>query len=92
MSRKWIKVKKLGNILSILPIVQMVDVVMNSSIPMGNIGVMEEVVDNNNVPIPPATEKVASGAENIKVSKKPQQPCYGCRNVWRNQYEPEYPD
>jgi len=32
---------------------------------MGNIGVMEEVVENNNVPIPPAIEKVASGAKNI---------------------------
>jgi len=87
MSRKWIKVKKLGNILPILPIVQMVDVVMNSSIPMGNIGVMEEVVENNNVPISPAIEKVASGAKNIKVSKKPQQPCYGCRNVWWKQMD-----
>jgi len=85
--RKWIKVKKLGNILPILPIVQTVDVVTNSSIPMGKIGVMEEVVENNNVPIPPAIEKVASGAKNIKVSKKPQQPCYGHRNVWRKQMD-----
>ncbi len=90
--QKMDKSKKLGNFLPILPIVLTVDVVTNSSIPMGNIGVMEEVVENNNVPIPPAIEKVASGAKNIKVSKKPQQPCYGCRNVWWNQYEPEYPD
>ena len=65
--------KQLGNILPILPIDQMVDVVMESSNPMRDIGVMDEVVDKNKVLILPALEKVGGGGENIK-AKKPQQP------------------
>jgi len=78
--------KQLGNILPILPIDQMVDVVMESSIPMRDIGVMDKVVDKNKVLILPALEKVGGGGENIK-AKKPQQPCYVHRNMWRKQMD-----
>jgi len=64
----------------------MVDVVMESSIPMRDIGVTDEVVDKNKVLILPALEKVGGGGENIK-AKKPQQPCYVCRNMWRKQMD-----
>jgi len=56
--------KQLGNVLSILPIDQTVDVVTIVSAP----------------------EKVA-GDGNNKKTKKPQQPCYVRRNMWRKQMD-----